>query len=177
MYSPPELHEDTPSVIEYDEFSKTYDNFNLKVSSGKILQGQVLGIIGGNALGKTTFMKILSGIEKSDQDNMETKIKISYKPQYLDSNYSDNVRNLLYSQGSQIEDEIFNNEIILPLSINKIFEKNVNTLSGGELQKVAIAICLMKDADIYALDEPSAFIDVEDRIVLARSVQKFIKSK
>ena len=176
VYSPPELHEDTPSVIEYDEFSKTYDNFNLKVSSGKILQGQVLGIIGGNALGKTTFMKILSGIEKSDQDNMETKIKISYKPQYLDSNYSDNVRNLLYSQGSQIEDEIFNNEIILPLSINKIFEKNVNTLSGGELQKVAIAICLMKDADIYALDEPSAFIDVEDRIVLARSVQKFIKS-
>ena len=62
------------------------------------------------------------------------------------------------------------------MSINKIFEKNVNTLSGGELQKVAIAICLMKDADIYALDEPSAFIDVEDRIVLARSVQKFIKS-
>ena len=177
VYSPPELDEETPSVIEYDEFSKTYDNFNLKVSSGKILQGQVLGIIGGNALGKTTFMKILSGIEKSDQDNIETKIKISYKPQYLDSNYSDSVRNLLYSQGSQIEDEIFNNEIILPLSINKIFERNVNTLSGGELQKVAIAICLMKDADIYALDEPSAFIDVEDRIVLARSVQKFIKSK
>tara|TARA_B110000263_G_C15311826_1_gene513917 strand:- start:4206 stop:6017 length:1812 start_codon:yes stop_codon:yes gene_type:complete len=176
VYSPPELNDDTPSVIEYDEFSKTYDNFNLKVSSGKILQGQVLGIIGGNALGKTTFMKILSGIEKSDQDNLETKVKISYKPQYLDSNYSGNVRNLLYSQGSQIENEIFNNEIILPLSINKIFEKNVNTLSGGELQKVAIAICLMKDADIYALDEPSAFIDVEDRIVLARSVQKFIKS-
>ncbi|NSL77357.1 MAG: ribosome biogenesis/translation initiation ATPase RLI [Thaumarchaeota archaeon] len=176
VYSPPELNKETPSVIEYDEFSKTYDNFNLKVSSGKILQGQVLGIIGGNALGKTTFMKILSGIEKSDQDNIETKIKISYKPQYLDSNYSDNVRNLLYSQGSRIEDETFNNEIILPLSINKIFEKNVNTLSTGELQKVAIAICLMKDADIYALDEPSAFIDVEDRIVLARSVQKFIKS-
>lgn len=176
VYSPPELNEETPSVIEYDEFSKTYDNFNLKVSSGKILQGQVLGIIGGNALGKTTFMKILSGIEKSDQDNIETKIKISYKPQYLDSNYSDNVRNLLYSQGSRIEDETFNNEIILPLSINKIFEKNVNILSAGELQKVAIAICLMKDADIYALDEPSAFIDVEDRIVLARSVQKFIKS-
>ena len=115
-------------------------------------------------------------MEKSDDDNIKTKVKISYKPQYLDSDYSDTVRNLLYSQGSQIEDELFNNEIIRPLSINKIFEKNVKTLSGGELQKVAIAICLMNDADIYALDEPSAFIDVEDRIVLARSVQKFIKS-
>ncbi|MFL2932694.1 MAG: ribosome biogenesis/translation initiation ATPase RLI, partial [Nitrososphaerales archaeon] len=176
VYSPSELHSETPSIIEYENFTKTYDDFNLKVSGGKILEGQVLGIIGGNALGKTTFMKILSGIEKSDQDNIENKVKISYKPQYLDSDYSDNVRNLFYTQGSQIDDETFNNEIIRPLSINKILEKNVNTLSGGELQKVAIAICLMKDADIYALDEPSAFIDVEDRMVLARSVQKFIKS-
>jgi len=176
VYSPSELDDGTPSIIEYNQFTKTYDNFTLKVSAGKILEGQVLGIIGGNALGKTTFMKILSGMEKSDDDNIKTKVKISYKPQYLDSDYSDTVRNLLYSQGSQIEDELFNNEIIRPLSINKIFEKNVKTLSGGELQKVAIAICLMNDADIYALDEPSAFIDVEDRIVLARSVQKFIKS-
>ena len=176
VYSPSELNSDTPSIIEYKSFTKTYDNFNLNVSGGEILEGQVLGIIGGNALGKTTFMKILSGIEQSDQNNIENKIKISYKPQYLDSDYSDNVRNLLYTQGSQIDDETFNNEIIRPLSINKILEKNVNTLSGGELQKVAIAICLMKDADIYALDEPSAFIDVEDRMVLARSVQKFIKS-
>ena len=176
VYSPSELNSETPSIIKYEDFTKTYDNFSLNVSGGEILEGQVLGIIGGNALGKTTFMKILSGIEKSDQNNIENKIKISYKPQYLDSNYSDNVRNLLYTQGSQIDDETFNNEIIRPLSINKILEKNVNTLSGGELQKVAIAICLMKDADIYALDEPSAFIDVEDRMVLARSVQKFIKS-
>ena len=176
VYSPSELNSETPSIIKYEDFTKTYDNFSLNVSGGEILEGQVLGIIGGNALGKTTFMKILSGIEKSDQNNVENKIKISYKPQYLDSNYSDNVRNLFYTQGSQIDDETFNNEIIRPLSINKILEKNVNTLSGGELQKVAIAICLMKDADIYALDEPSAFIDVEDRMVLARSVQKFIKS-
>ena len=176
VYSPSELNSETPSIIKYEDFTKTYDNFSLNVSGGEILEGQVLGIIGGNALGKTTFMKILSGIEKSDQNNVENKIKISYKPQYLDSNYSDNVRNLLYTQGSQIDDETFNNEIIRPLSINKILEKNVNTLSGGELQKVAIAICLMKNADIYALDEPSAFIDVEDRMVLARSVQKFIKS-
>ena len=176
VYSPSELNPETPSIIKYEDFTKTYDNFSLNVSGGEILEGQVLGIIGGNALGKTTFMKILSGIEKSDQNNVENKIKISYKPQYLDSNYSDNVRNLFYTQGSQIDDETFNNEIIRPLSINKILEKNVNTLSGGELQKVAIAICLMKDADIYALDEPSAFIDVEDRMVLARSVQKFLKS-
>ena len=176
VYSPSELNSETPSIIKYEDFTKTYDNFSLNVSGGEILEGQVLGIIGGNALGKTTFMKILSGIEQSDQNNIENKIKISYKPQYLDSDYSDNVRNLLYTQGSQIDDETFNNEIIRPLSINKILEKNVNTLSGGELQKVAIAICLMKDADIYALDEPSAFIDVEDRMVLARSVQKFIKS-
>ena len=52
----------------------------------------------------------------------------------------------------------------------------MKTLSGGELQKVAITLCLMNDADIYALDEPSAFIDVDDRIVLARAIQKFVKT-
>ena len=62
------------------------------------------------------------------------------------------------------------------MSIHKILEKNIKKLSGGELQKVAIVMCLMNDADIYALDEPSAFIDVEDRIVLAKSIQKFVKS-
>lgn len=175
IYSPSELNEEIPTVIEYDNFTKTFDNFTLNVSAGKIQQGQVLGIIGGNALGKTTFMRILSGIDKSDQDNIKTDIKISYKPQYLNSDYHDTVKNLLYSQGAKIEDEVFNNGIIRPLSIHKLFEKNVNTLSGGELQKVAIATCLMNDADIYALDEPSAFIDVEDRIVFAQSVQKFVK--
>ena len=144
---------------------------------GEIKSGQILGVIGGNSLGKTTFMKILAGFEKSDTNNINSPVKISYKPQYLNSDFNDNVKTLLHNLNSiKMEDQTFNSEILRPLSIHKILEKNIKKLSGGELQKVAIVMCLMNDADIYALDEPSAFIDVEDRIVLAKSIQKFVKS-
>ena len=121
-------------------------------------------------------MKILSNVQKSDVNNIETDVKIYYNPQYLNAVYDGTVKDLLYLQNNKIDDQVIQNEILRPLSINKIFEKNMKTLSGGELQKVAITLCLMNDADIYALDEPSAFIDVDDRIVLARAIQKFVKT-
>ena len=49
-------------------------------------------------------------------------------------------------------------------------------LSGGELQKVAVAACLLQKVDLYALDEPSAFLDVEDRIAVGKFLQKFCRS-
>ena len=177
LYSPEELENQNSIILKYDSFSKTFDHFQLNVSKGEIKSGQILGVIGGNSLGKTTFLKILTGLEKSDNDNINSSVKISYKPQYLNSDSNDNVKTLLYNTNSiKMEDQLFNSEIIRPLSIHKILEKDLNKLSGGELQKTAIAVCLMADADIYALDEPSAFIDVEDRIVLAKSIQKFVKS-
>ena len=177
VYSPEEFENQNSIILKYDSFSKTFDNFKLNVSEGEIKLGQILGVIGGNSLGKTTFMKILAGLEKSDNNNINSTVKISYKPQYLNSNSNDNVKTLLHNLNSiRMEDKIFNSEIIRPLSIHKILEKDIKKLSGGELQKVAIVICLLNDADIYALDEPSAFIDIEDRIVFAKSIQKFVKS-
>ena len=52
----------------------------------------------------------------------------------------------------------------------------MRNLSGGELQKVAVASCLIRKADIYALDEPSAFLDAEDRIALAKFIQRFVRA-
>ena len=177
LYSPEELENQTSIILKYNSFSKTFDNFKLNVHEGEIKSGQILGVIGGNSLGKTTFMKILAGFEKSDTNNINSPVKISYKPQYLNSDFNDNVKTLLHNLNSiKMEDQTFNSEILRPLSIHKILEKNIKKLSGGELQKVAIVMCLLNDADIYALDEPSAFIDVEDRIVLAKSIQKFVKS-
>ena len=61
--------------------------------------------------------------------------------------------------------------------IKKLYEKNVKNLSGGELQKVAVVASLIRQADIYALDEPSAFMDVEDRIALAKFLQHLVRSQ
>ena len=67
-------------------------------------------------------------------------------------------------------------QIIEPLKIKKLYNKSVKNLSGGELQKVAVTSCLLKKVDLYALDEPSAFLDVEDRIAVGKFLQKFVRS-
>ncbi|MFP3131549.1 MAG: ATP-binding cassette domain-containing protein, partial [Nitrososphaeria archaeon] len=66
---------------------------------------------------------------------------------------------------------------VTPLRLEKLFQKNISQLSGGELQKVAIATALLQDATLYALDEPSAFLDVEDRIALSKILPNYIKRK
>jgi ATP-binding cassette, sub-family E, member 1 len=166
------------SIVNYTSMKKRLGVFDLKVNSGKIHQGEVIGIVGANALGKTTFMKMLSGLEKTDDGQLDSEVRISYKPQYLNQDIDGDVRSLIYSvnngpfEGSLMEEQILN-----PLGLRKLYDKSIKGLSGGELQKVAVSLSLIRDADIYALDEPSAFLDIEDRISLAKFVQRLIKAK
>jgi ATP-binding cassette subfamily E protein 1 len=166
------------SIVNYTSIKKTLGTFNLKVNGGKIHQGEVVGIVGANALGKTTFMKMLSGLERIDEGQLDSEVRISYKPQYLNQDIDGDVRSLIYSANNgQFEGSLLEEQILNPLGLKKLYDKSVKGLSGGELQKVAVSLALVRDADIYALDEPSAFLDIEDRISLAKFVQRFIKSK
>ncbi len=166
------------SIVNYTSIKKTLGTFNLKVNGGKIHQGEVVGIVGANALGKTTFMKMLSGLERIDEGQLDSEVRISYKPQYLNQDIDGDVRSLIYSANNgQFEGSLLEEQIMIPLGLKKLYDKSVKGLSGGELQKVAVSLSLVRDADIYALDEPSAFLDIEDRISLAKFVQRFIKSK
>ena len=165
-------------VASYSDLTKSFPDFSLTVSAGKVRRGEIVGIVGANALGKTTFMKMLAGVEKPDSGTIEMGAKISYKPQYLSQEYDGDVRSLLYSayqnviEGSSVEEQI-----IIPMGVKKLYDKNVKTLSGGELQKVAVTSSLLRQADIYALDEPSAFLDAEDRIAVAKFLQRFIRAQ
>ena len=163
--------------ITYPLLSKSFDKFELSVEPGQIRRGEVLGVMGANALGKTTMMKMIAGIEEPDSGSIDKKIKISYKPQYIDAASSTQVSDVLSTaydlpiEGSEGEEMITD-----PLRITKFYTKNLDSLSGGELQKVAVASCLLQTADLYALDEPSAFLDVEDRIVIAKFLRRFARS-
>ena len=164
-------------AFKYPTLEKKYTNFSLTVEQGKLRKGEILGIIGANALGKTTMMKMIAGEVKSDSGSVDKKIKIAYKPQYLTNDIEIDVISVLNKanegavEGSQEEEQIVD-----PLKIKKLYNKSIKNLSGGELQKVAVATCLLQKVDMYALDEPSAFLDVEDRIVVAKFLQKFIRS-
>ena len=167
----------TENIIEYPKIEKKYSNFSLSIDAGKVRKSEVLGIVGANALGKTTMMKMIAGVEKPDSGDLQTKIKIAYKPQYLTNDYDVEVISLLEKAYGGILEGSSEEEIIAhPMKIKKLYNKSVKNLSGGELQKVAIAACLLQKVDLYALDEPSAFLDVEDRIAVAKLIQRFVRS-
>ena len=91
-------------IISYPKLEKKYSSFSVAIEPGKVRKGNLLGIMGANALGKTTFMKMIAGIEKPDSGSIDKKIKISYKPQYLTNDIDMQVISVLEkSNGSTIE--------------------------------------------------------------------------
>jgi len=164
-------------IISYPLLEKKFPAFSVTIEPGKVSKGEVLGIMGANALGKTTFMKMIAGVEKPDSGEINKKIKIAYKPQYLTNDIDVEVVDLLEkANGGPIQGSTEEEQIIDPLKIKKLYNKSVKNLSGGELQKVAVVSCLLQKVDVYALDEPSAFLDVEDRIAIAKFIQRFVRS-
>jgi ATP-binding cassette subfamily E protein 1 len=158
-------------LVSFENIKKKLGKFKLEMKSGDIRQKEVLAVLGANALGKTTFAKILTGELKLDGGAISTEIKISYKPQYPQIDFDGTVREFL-SQSINVESDAFKNEILRPLELDRFLEKNIQTLSGGELQRVIIANCLSKQADLYLLDEPSAFLDVEQRLAVVKLINK-----
>jgi len=164
-------------IISYPLLEKKFPAFSVTIEPGKVSKGEVLGIMGANALGKTTFMKMIAGVEKPDSGEINKKIKIAYKPQYLTNDIDVEVVDLLEkANGGPIQGSTEEEQIIDPLKIKKLYNKSVKNLSGGELQKVAVVSCLLQKVDVFALDEPSAFLDVEDRIAIAKFIQRFVRS-
>lgn len=162
-------HEKKETIAKWPEFTKTYKNFTLKAESGEIPYKGIIGIVGRNGIGKTTFIKCIWGIEETDEKNISLKLKVSYKPQYIKGN-EEIVANI-------IKREKISKRIISLLSLDNLILKQTKQLSGGELQRLAIASCLAKEADIFLIDEPSAYLDVEERVQAARAIKEAIEEK
>lgn len=173
----PARTEEKGIAVSWPDFKKTYKNFKLKVDSGNIGYNEIVGVLGPNAIGKTTFMKIIAGVEKADKGKVKLDIKISYKPQYIVPKGEKTVSEVLEESSKDFGKEFYMSSIIRPLNLSHLLKKKVTELSGGELQRVAIANCLSRDADIYLLDEPSAYLDAEQRLELAKIIRKIVKNK
>ena len=165
-------------LLSYGEMKKTFDSFCLKVNEGSVRKGEVLTVMGANGLGKTTFLKLLAGVEKTDRGEV-LKNKIAYKLQYPDSNIDGTVRQHLTSIAKgEFESGWYKQNIIEKLNLANVLDNQIRTLSGGELQKVYIAATLSAlDVKIFAFDEPTAFIDVEDRLKVAEVIKEFVTRK
>ncbi len=151
--------------------TKKFDTFRLEVGGGTVKAGEVLGVVGANGMGKSTFAKLLAGVETPDSGPVETTLRISYKPQYIKADTSDSVELFLRGCTTKFDSSLYQHEIIEGLTLTPILQSPVDSLSGGELQRVAIAACLSRDADLYILDEPSAHLDVEQRVKVTRMIK------
>ncbi|MEM3608915.1 MAG: ribosome biogenesis/translation initiation ATPase RLI, partial [Candidatus Bathyarchaeia archaeon] len=175
---PAQSFEAGETLLKWDLIEKTYEGFKLVANSGEVKKGEIIGILGPNGIGKTTFVKILAGIEETDDKRKFAELTVSYKPQYISAMYEGTVQELLMSIAKEeFTSSWYKTEILQPLKINPLLERNVSELSGGELQKVAIAACLSRKAQLYLLDEPSAYLDVEERLNMARAIRRVVESQ
>jgi len=151
--------------------TKKYETFRLDVGGGTVRAGEVLGVVGANGMGKSTFAKLLAGVETPDSGTIETTLRISYKPQYIKADTADSVEQYLRQNTTKFDSSLYQHEVIDALTLTPILPSPVDSLSGGELQRVAIAGCLSREADLYILDEPSAHLDVEQRVKVTRMIK------
>lgn len=171
---PPSDLIDSDTITTYTDFHKKYDNFELKVDAGEVNQSQVITAFGPNGIGKTTYAKILAGVIKPDSGEVEEEIEIAYKPQYILSDFEGSVQDFLFMHAKGYGTNVFKTDISKPFDLDKILDKQVSKLSGGELQRLATAVTLSQDADVYLLDEPTAFLDVEQRLKVAKAIKHLI---
>ncbi|MGA9388508.1 MAG: ribosome biogenesis/translation initiation ATPase RLI, partial [Candidatus Bathyarchaeia archaeon] len=164
-------------LLQWPQIEKAFKEFKLVAAGGEIKRGEIIGILGANGIGKTTFVKILAGLEEPDGGGKFDKLKVGYKPQYISAEYEGTVQMLLMSIAKEsFSSGWYKTEILQPLKMDQLLDRNVAELSGGELQKVAIAACLSREAELFLLDEPSAYLDVEERLNMARTIRRVVEN-
>jgi len=175
---------------EYPNQTKYMGDFRLDVKAGDFSDSEIIVMLGQNGTGKTTFIRMLAGLLAADKPREEPywpelgededeiilpKLNVSYKPQTISAKFEGTVHELLMGKisGAYMHPQ-FTSDVTKPMLIEPIKDQCVQHLSGGELQRVALTLALGKPADIFLIDEPSAYLDVEQRIVAARVIKRFI---
>mgnify|MGYP004530823911 FL=1 len=153
------------NVLNLEHISKTYGEKVIfdDISCG-IHQGDKIGIIGINGTGKTTFLRILAGLEEADEGQVITQngLRITYLSQHPE--FPDDATILSYVTQGQRE-QSWNPETEAHMVLNKLgiedHEEEIAHLSGGQKKRVALAAVLVNPTDVLILDEPTNHLDNE----------------
>jgi len=166
---------------------ETTNQFSLKVEAGCFREGECLVLLGENGVGKTTFMEMLAGrIEEQNETDANDAVDVgslaslgvSYKMQGLNPKhrrFKGTVRDLLEQEiNPALSDRQFRLLVMKPLKLDAMFGLPAASLSGGEMQRLSIALCLGKPALFYLIDEPSAGLDCEQRVIAAKVMKRWV---
>jgi ATP-binding cassette subfamily E protein 1 len=152
-------------------------DFSLTVNGGSFNDSEIIVLLGENGTGKTTLIRLLAGNLEPDAGTEIPAMNISYKPQKISPKFQGTVRQLVMARIREAAvHPQFNTDVLKPLQIENIMDQEVTNLSGGELQRVALTLCLGKPAEVYLIDEPSAYLDSEQRLHAAKVIKRFIRN-
>jgi len=164
-------------ILKWGDIEKTLGDFSLRTGEGQVRSAEVVGVVGPNATGKTTLVKIIAGEIDPDEGWCTMDAKVSYKAQHVRSNFNGTVQEWLDSElAGKWRSGEFHTQVIRTLQVDKMLDLQAAKLSGGELQAVSIAICLGKEADLYLFDEPSAHLDSNARMEAAKAIRRTMES-
>src|SRR3989442_12005249 len=120
------------TLVTFGELTKRFDDFELTVHPGRLRKGEVVGVVGPNATGKTTFVKMLAGQETPTSGAVERRWQVSYKPQYVEPGSEVTLGELLRNTlGKKTDTGYFETDILQPLQVKGMLQRGASTLSGG----------------------------------------------
>ena len=164
-------------ILQWGDMEKTLGEFHLKTGKGEVRSAEVVGVVGPNATGKTTMVRMIAGEIEPDMGWCTMDATVSYKQQHVSTDFDGSVQDWLDTElGGRWRSGEFHTQVIRPLQVDQLLELRAKKLSGGELQAVCIAICLGKEADLYLLDEPSAHLDANARMEAAKAIRRTMES-
>jgi len=165
------------ALVRFPALAKEFPAFSLSTSPGEIAKGETIGIVGPNATGKTTFVRMLAGAETPTRGAPPPGVSVSYKPQYLKATQGWSLRERSTALAGEpgFDARTFERELVPGLHLDEVLDVALPDLSGGELQRAAVALALARPATLYLLDEPSAYLDADERMAMARLLRRQVE--
>lgn len=172
----------TTTLLQAQDVYKRYGRVQvLRGASLTIHSGEIVGLVGENGSGKSTFMKILVGLLKHDRGEVKVNGRYAYCPQ--DALVFDGLtmkENILYfsaAYGLSAQEGLARGEALLErLNCKKFESRPAGQLSGGTRQKLNLIISLLCDPDLLFLDEPYQGFDYESYLIFLDLIDEMAKA-